>query len=258
MTTPAKTTPTISDLLTGPKAAEQYALVLPKILTPERFVRCAITAVRKNPKLNNCNRDSVMAAFMTCAELGIEPDGRRAHLIPYGKECQLIIDYKGLLELVMRSGFVRVVHADLVREGDQFEYGVDERGQFLSHRPKFSGERGPIVGAYARAEMTQGGCKVDYMTLDELYAIRDRSRAKSSGPWVTDEGEMMKKTALRRLCKGLPLSPEFRDAMEKDDDRIGDAIPHVQSPVSEVSPITQALLDAQDQEATEPTEGGEA
>ena len=63
------------------------------------------------------------------------------------------------------------------------------------------------------------------MTLAEVDAIRKRSRSGTSGPWVTDFDEMAKKTAIRRHSKRLTLSPEFADALEKDDDKFDERIP---------------------------------
>jgi recombination protein RecT len=68
------------------------------------------------------------------------------------------------------------------------------------------------------------------MTKDEVDAIRKRSRSGSSGPWVTDYGEMAKKTSLRRLCKLLPLSPEVAEHIERDQDvREIEVIPQVKA-----------------------------
>lgn len=99
---------------------EAVAKVLPKILPPERFVRVACTAMTRTPKLRECDRASFFSAMLALAQTGLEPDGRRAHLIPFENrkrgivECQLIIDYKGLAELAMRSGLLSCLHADVV------------------------------------------------------------------------------------------------------------------------------------------------
>jgi len=57
------------------------------------------------------------------------------------------------------------------------------------------------------------------MTKAEIEAIRNRSRAGKSGPWVTDFAEMAKKTVVRRLSKMLPLSSEIMRHVEADDDQ---------------------------------------
>lgn len=217
--TPAKREGGIIDALRSPQMADQFAAVLPSFCAPERFCRFALTAVRKVPKLQECSKESVMSAFMTCAELGIEPDGRRAHLIPYGKEATLIIDYKGLIELMLRSGKVVSVRAEIVCENDGFDWlnGV------VQHRVEWRKPRGKMQAVYAEAKLDNGEVQTAVMTLEEVEAIRNRSKAGKSGPWVTDFPEMAKKTAVRRLAKMVPLSAEISTALEKDGDQPGPA-----------------------------------
>ena len=82
------------------------------------------------------------------------------------------------------------------------------------HRPTLATERGEVVAFYAVARLVGGGVQHDYMTRADVDAIRKRSRAASSGPWVTDYNEMGKKTVIRRLFKTLPVSVELCRALE--------------------------------------------
>ena len=158
-----------------------------------------------------------MQCLLNLSQMGLEPDGRNAHLIPYGKECTLIVDYKGYAELVMRSGLVASIHADKVCEHDVF---VVDLGEIKEHRIDYRADRGKPYAYYCRVLMKDGTTKCEVMTRAEVEAIRGRSRAGNSGPWVSDFDEMAKKTVFRRCQKWLPISPEIRDALEKDDDRI--------------------------------------
>jgi len=211
----------VKSLLEGPAFRAEIAKVLPKHLTPDRMIRVAITATMKTPKLLQCTADSLTKCLLDCSALGIEPDGRRAHLIPFEDRkkgvtvCTLIIDYKGLAELAMRSGLVSNIHADVVRENDVFEYDL---GEIKAHKIDFRNERGAAYAFYAICRFKDGSVKADVMSVDEVEAIRMRSKSPNEGPWATDPVEMGKKTVFRRLSKWLPLSPEFRDAVEKDDE----------------------------------------
>lgn len=207
----------IKELLTGEQFKNEVARALPHHLTPDRFIRIALTALTKTPKLMQCTPESFFNSLLTLSQLGIEPDGRRAHLIPYGTACQLIIDYKGIVELVMRGGNVSNIHADVVCENDKFAYN---KGEIQLHRIDFRQARGAVYAVYAICRFKDGTEKTEVMTRDEIEAIRKRSRAGTSGPWVTDWNEMAKKTVFRRLSKWLPLSSEERDALEKDDDQL--------------------------------------
>lgn len=220
---------TLQHHLESPAFRDQVAKALPKHLTPERFIRVACTTIMRVPKLAQCDQASFFNALLTLSQLGLEPDGRRAHLIPFENrkrnvvECQLIIDWKGLAELALRSGLIATLHADVICDNDEFAYDM---GDILHHRIDFKKDRGNPYAAYALAK-TKGGEKfVQVMTKAEIEGIRDNSqgwRAFKAGyakqsPWQDSPGEMWKKTVFRRLCKWLPLSPEVRDGIERDDE----------------------------------------
>lgn len=195
-----------------------WVRVLPKICTPERFARVAVTCIKKNGKLimalqTKEGKKSLAEAFMKCAELGIEPDGRRAYLIPYKNDIQLIIDYKGIAELAMRSGMISNIHADKVCENDDFEYNI---GEITKHRIDFRKPRGEAYAYYAIVTFKDGTKKCEVMSKDEVDAIRKRSKSPNNGPWVTDYDEMAKKTVFKRLSKWLPLSPELQKGIDID------------------------------------------
>ncbi len=155
------------------KMKSQFALALPKHVTPDRLLRVALTCIQNTPKLLECDKTSLYAAIMTCAQLGLEPDGvlGHAYLIPYGNKVQFIPGYKGLLALARNSGEVISISAHEVREHDEFEYeyGLNE---VLSHKPAHD-ERGEIVCFYAYAKFKDGGHHFDVMSLQEVEEIRD-------------------------------------------------------------------------------------
>jgi recombination protein RecT len=186
-------------------------------MTAERFTRVALNCLLRVPDLAKCSQASVFDCMLRLSQLGLEPDGRNAHLIPYGNTATLIIDYKGYAELVMRSGLVASIHADKVCENDTFTVNL---GQVEEHKIDYRKDRGAAYAYYCRVKMKDGSAKCEVMTKAEVDAVRTRSRAGKSGPWVTDYDEMAKKTVFRRCQKWLPISPEIRDALEKDDDRL--------------------------------------
>lgn len=241
---------TIKDRLNSAALKNEVARVLPKHLTPDRFLRVTITALTKTPKLAQCDQASFFGCLLTLSQLGLEPDGRLAHLIPFENrkrnvtECQLILDYKGLVELAYRSGQVANLHADVVCDNDEFEY---DRGVLTKHKIDFRKPRGDVYAVYAMCRFKDGSEKVDVMTVDDVEAIRKRSRAANSGPWVTDWNEMAKKTVFKRLSKWLPLSPEFRDAVEADGDKVVDVeevkeVQKVQFSISETASEPQPAV----------------
>jgi recombination protein RecT len=218
---------TLKQTLNSEAMREQFARALPSHLSAERFCRIAITAVSKTPKLAECTQASLMRCLLDLSALGLEPDGRLAHLIPYGKECTLLVDYKGMVDLARRSGVV--IRAETVCENDEFSW---ENG-IVTHKIDWRKPRGEVQAVYAEGRMKDGEVQTATMTKVEVEAIRKRSKSGNNGPWATDWAEMAKKTAVRRLAKMLPLSPEFREAMEKDDDKLieRDVTPAVVPPV---------------------------
>jgi recombination protein RecT len=214
---------TIDDLLT--KHGREIALALPQHVTPERLLRIALSEVRRNPRLAQCNAASLLGAIFTCAQLGLEPGGALGHcyLIPYGSECQFQIGYKGMIDLARRSGQILSLSARAVYENDHFEfyYGLHED---LIHRPA-AGVRGELTHAYAVANLKDGGVQFEVMDRVELENVRDGSQGyqtarrynKSDTPWISSFDEMCRKTVIRRLFKYLPVSVEVAKAVNLDE-----------------------------------------
>lgn len=200
------------------KMKPQLSVALPRHLSADRMLRIATTSIRRTPKLLACSQQSLLGAIMQAAQLGLECDGvlGHAYLVPFRDEVQLIVGYKGLIDLARRSGQLSTIYARVVHAKDQFEfsYGLSES---LEHIPARDADPGEIVAVYAVARLKDGGMQFEVMTAAEVGKIRERSRAKDDGPWVTDPEEMHKKTVLRRLCKMLPASVELARAVALDE-----------------------------------------
>ena len=207
---------TIQDLLARSKSQIQAAL--PKHLDADRLARISLTTIRQTPKLLECDPLSLVKCIMQAAALGLEPDPLlgRAYLVPYGREVQLIIGYRGLIDLARRSGEIQSIEAHVVYEADEWDYayGLEPR---LFHRPADTEKRGKVVAAWALARFKDGGYQFEVMNLSELEAVRRSSRAGNNGTWVSHTAEMYRKTVLRRLGKLLPLSPTLSSHLAKEE-----------------------------------------
>ena len=109
--------------------------------------------------------------------------------------------------------------AERVREADRFVLQGMDRPPVHDYSP-FAKDRGPIVGVYCVAKTADGDYLTDTMAIDEAFAIRDRSSAwkawvekKKKCPWVTDEGEMIKKTIVKRASKMWPKTERLDKAV---------------------------------------------
>jgi recombination protein RecT len=214
----------IRDLLD--RQQNQIVKALPSFMNAERFVRVALTTINKTPKLLDCTDTSLMACLMDCAQLGLEPDNimGRAYLIPFNDKknnrmvCTLIVGYKGLIDLAYRSGRVKSLMAQIVCARDEFHFEFGLHAD-LKHKPYMGTEdRGDVVAVYAYAILEGGITAFDVMSVEDVERIMDRSKSKDAGPWQTDWREMARKTVLKRLAKYLPLSVEFMDALNKDNE----------------------------------------
>lgn len=191
------------------KRQQSFARLLPKGMDPEWFVGEVRVAVVRAPKLMECDPVSVFDALTTCAQLGLSPSGRlgSAYLIPYGTRCTLVVGYKGLIDLAYRSGEVVGFGAQVVYENEPFDVNEGFDLTITRHDRDVEGP-GALRAVYAWATLRGGYTVKVLMWRREVLAVKARSRGGSSGPWTTDEAEMWKKTAIRRLIKLLPLSPQ--------------------------------------------------
>ena len=219
---------------------QAFAQVLPDTVDPDRFARLVLTAVKATPQLMDCfqTRDgqtSVLLAAMKAAAIGLEPNTELQHawILPrrrkegnqYITEAQLSIGYRGYLELARRSGDIKDVYAEVVREGDDFQvsYGLHRD---LHHKPAPADQRGELTHAYAVAHFMTGGFAFVVLDREEVEARRDRSdsyrsdKARPYSPWTTSETAMWRKSAIRALVPYLPLSAEVQRDVAADGRRL--------------------------------------
>lgn len=251
----------IKQQLTTDRFKEEIAKTgLPDWITPDRMVRIALTAINKTPGLARCTPESFFRCMMELGWLGLEPDNRMAYLIPYGNECTLIVSYKGLVQILFRSPRVKKINADIVRSGDLFEY---DNGEVIRHVPWFlrqdndkPDDRGDIIASYCVVSLDEGYQQTVLIERCDLNAIKNRSRSGKNGPWVTDFGEMARKTAFRRAVKYLPMPPAVAEAVARANDASEPPSRDAGRQVAAEGPdlnVIEAMLDPVDAESTTAT-----
>jgi len=205
---------------------DSIAAVLPKHLDADRLLKIALVAVSKNELLMKCSQTSILQSVMTAAQLGLDCGGAlgSAYLVPFydnkksGYECQLVVGYRGLIDLARRSGQIVSIEARIVYEGDTFDLDYSIEGAKLIHKPCLDGEPGKMRLVYGVATLKDGGHQFELMTraqIDKIKAI-SQSGKKGFGPWADHYDEMARKTVVKRLAKYLPISVELADAIEND------------------------------------------
>lgn len=162
------------------------------------------------------NPTSAQNAIINVAAIGISlnPAMKHAYLVPRKGNVCLDISYMGLMHLAMESGSILWGQAVIVHEKDDFK--LTGLGNLPEHNYSPFGDRGQIVGAYCTVKTAQGDYLTECMSIDEIYSIRNRSESykRNSGPWVTDAGEMIKKTVVKRANKYWPKVERLSNAIE--------------------------------------------
>ncbi len=213
----------------------QIAEILPKHVRVERIMKSALVAINRQPKLLECTQQSVMKSIMEASELGLDPSGGtlgQGYLVPFnnkvkdgnGREQWLlqatfIPGYRGLCDLARRGGEVRRIESHVVYRGDEFDYEMGTNSKLKHIRRDENELDKDISHGYAIAWLSQEDYQFEVMTRKQIDKIRERSKSKNNGPWVTDFAEMCRKTLIRRLIKYLPISSErLARAVELSDD----------------------------------------
>lgn len=212
----------ISTLLQENK--KEIAAALPRHISIDRMVTIAQTAATTTPQLLECYTPSLFGAMIKCTQLGLEPNNAlgQAYLIPFKNkkakrtDCQLIIGYRGMLELARRSGNVLSFTAGHVCQEDEFEweFGLNET---LRHKPA-AGDRGPLTHFYSYAKLKGEGYQFLVWTHDDMIKhMKTQTQSRGEyGPWKDNYIQMGEKTMARMLFKWLPVSIEMADAAALD------------------------------------------
>lgn len=208
---------TIIQMLSGDAMRKQFALALPRLVGVDRFIRTAMTAIRNEPKLAQCTQASLMGALMTAAQLGLEIGvGGQAYLLPFGDKATFVVGFKGFIDLAYRSGLVSGIQAGAVREGDHW---VFRRGLNPECEHEEADQRGKLIAAYCIVHLKGGGYVFDRVNAGDIARIKQfsRSSGRPDSPWQTNEEAMWIKSAIRKVAKLMPQSPELRAALEADE-----------------------------------------
>lgn len=234
------------------KLKPQLAMALPRHITAAKMMRVVMTTVQRTPALLDCTDATILGAVLQCSQMGLSPDPLmgESYLVPFVNrkkgitECTLIVGYRGMIKLARQTGQISTIYAEAVYDGDEFVYEMGLE-PILKHVPSEAEEREKqrLTHVYAVARFKDGGAQFVVLPVSKVNAIRERSRAAGSGPWVTDYEAMAKKTAVKQLAKWLPQSSELATAVGLDDradasvsQDLGDFIETTAEPVNDNDP----------------------
>lgn len=199
----------------------QIAMALPRHLTPERMIRIAITCLRTNPKLGECDAQSILASVMLASQLGLEPGVMgQCFLVPYKDHktkqmiCTLVPGWLGILDLVNRAGKASA-WTGAVYQGDEFEWSLGD-SPFVKHKP--CGDESTLLHTYAIARVKGSAWPIiEVWPMSKLLKHRDRFNKVGDSHYSYNHFEMYsRKIALLQALKYVPRSIELATAFQLD------------------------------------------
>jgi recombination protein RecT len=188
----------------------QLSAALPSDIDLGDFVRLALVEVSKNPQLRGCDPQSLFLALVTAARYGVVPGPQAlGYLIPRRTRdgrvsCEFMPGWRLFVQLARESGEVLRVECHTVHQGDDFQIELGTQPSVV-HRPAL-GERGPMIGVYTVARMTDGGDLIEWMTAQDVAACK--KAAGRSPAWAEWPTEMARKACIKRAAKHWPLGPQ--------------------------------------------------
>lgn len=192
----------------------QMALALPKHLNPDRMARLALTQFSSTPKLQACEPKTIIASIMNASVLGLEigVDGQ-GFLVPYDKTCTFVPGWKGLCDLVTRSGRA-TVWTGAVFEGDEFEYQLGDN-PYCRHKPGDEDDPEKLTHVYAIGKVNGSQVPViEVWTIKKVWNHRNKYNKVGSRHYSYRDKEMYaRKVALLQVLKYMPKSVEVQNAM---------------------------------------------
>lgn len=209
------------------------------IIDPDRFLRVVKNAVLRDEKIAEASKQSVFLECQKAISDGLVLDGREAALTRFKARKQIngkwetvtevvyIPMVQGIIKRARNSGEILSWVAELVYEAEvkagMFKIKMAPVPEIYHDRMVY-GDKGPIVGAYSAVRLRDGSVHYEWMDIDQLDAIKNRTKSKKiktvnnveveeiTGPWASDPGEMYRKTVMKRHAKKLPSSSEKLEA----------------------------------------------
>lgn len=213
---------------------EMLADFLPDHIDHDKFFLVANGVLRGSKYLRDClsqkkGVEGFLKSLKQAAMDGLIPDGtREAAIVPYKGVPTYVRMYGGMLKMMRQSGVVTDINTGLVCENDEFDF-VRGTKNFVHHKAAFK-NRGDKIAAWCVIRTKDGGEYFDIMGADEIMQIKSAVKAQN-GPWgnKAHEGQMWRKTVLRRTAGLAPISTDMHNAFAREDAENYD-FDHLQKP----------------------------
>lgn len=164
------------------------------------------------PALDVCTYPSVANSLLDTVILGLNPAKEQCYYIVHGNKLCLRRSYFGTMALCKRVAKAIDIRAEVVYEGDEFEYNLFPFKEITKHKQSMANiKKDKIVAAYCIIEW--GGSlrdSVEIMTMEQIRAAWAMSPIKNKAREDFPD-QMAKRTVVNRACKPFINSSSDND-----------------------------------------------
>lgn len=235
---------------------------LPSNYSPENALQSAWLILQdvqtrdKKPVLEVCSKNSIAMALFKMVQLGLNPAKTQCYFIPYGNDLTLITSYFGQVMIAKRAG-LKDVKANLILEGDEFEFSIEQDGRRVisNHKQSFANLGNKILGAYCVITHADGVQDTDIMTIDEIKQSWQMGATKGNSPAHKGfEGEMSKRTVTNRAIKMFVNSSDDSAVLDDDTPRMSETEAYVEHEIKENANKKELTMDVEAEEVDDESE----
>lgn len=203
-----ETTQQIMERVTGWQ--ETGEVVLPKGYHVGNAIKLAwlylqtVENLQHQKAIDYCTKDSICNALLNMVINGEYPQ-KHCYFIMYGNRLEWQERYLGKLMRAKRDTEIGKVNAQVIYEGDEFIYTIDENGekQLVKHVPNLANiDNTKILAAYAVVINKDGTRHIEVMTRTQIQKAWEQGAMKGkSGAHTNFTDQMCMKTVIQRACK---------------------------------------------------------
>lgn len=203
-----ETTQQIMERVTGWQ--ETGEVILPKGYHVGNAIKLAwlylqtVENLQHQKAIDYCTKDSICNALLNMVINGEYPQ-KHCYFIMYGNRLEWQERYLGKLMRAKRDTEIGKVNAQVIYEGDEFVYTIDENGekQLVKHVPNLANiDNTKILAAYAVVINKDGTRHIEVMTRTQIQKAWEQGAMKGkSGAHTNFTDQMCMKTVIQRACK---------------------------------------------------------
>jgi recombination protein RecT len=198
------------------KRKELLGAGIPGHMTVEREIRTAAVMLMQSKDLQAATPQSFYVAVSIAINSGIGLGNGKGYLVAYKGNCQYVPGWKGLVDLVNRTGRASA-WTGVVHKGDHFEYALGD-SPFLTHKPGDNEEHEDITHYYAIGRVK--GAEYPHIVVWSVAKVHKHLKQynKVGGKHYAVKNDdnfeaYGRKVVLLQVIKYLPTSVELENAI---------------------------------------------